>query len=79
MPAAKIKIHELTMKESIDMALHGFIMIDDEPWYKIAKKCYLGEAMIACGNNDMIAKNRSMHFILSKTQKHEPKKRNPFC
>lgn len=69
-------VRDLTLAEAINLALCGFIEINGEKLYKKTKHCYLADALNACGENEIIVKNTSMHYVLSKTIIYENRKQN---
>lgn len=69
-------VKELTYLECIDLALHNFLIIDGINMYRKSKHCYLADALSACEDNEIIVKNKSMHYILSKTKPYENRKQN---
>jgi len=59
------QIKPLTMQQCIDMAVQGFVEIDDKKLFRISKHLYRKEAQKACKPNEIIYANHILHFVLS--------------
>jgi hypothetical protein len=65
------RVINLTNKQSVSLAIKGFIDIDGEVYYKKKKFLYLNEAIDNCDVNEIITRAKHMNYVLSKTYINE--------
>ena len=71
------KILQLNMDQCIEMAINGYLKINDEIFYRIAKCQLLKDIHSKLNAGDIIAGNKHMFYLLSKNRNHECKSSTP--